>query len=125
MKMRLLAILALLLLSAVVAAADDPPHQLTLDESFAVQPAEILAALDDGETYSEITLEDRAAVIKHLKQISEVLAEARSETFATLSSGRQTEAINSQELVNQPLTEAADDSRLVCVHERRLGRAPS
>jgi DNA-binding transcriptional ArsR family regulator len=114
-----LVFLTLALFGSSLVQADSAPHQVSLDHSFAGQRLAILAALDDGEVYKELSSEDRSRVMEHLQQISEALEGA--EMFRTLSPARQTVVINSQDLVNQLLTKAADDSRLVCVHQHRLG----
>ena len=116
---RLVCLFCGLLLSLAVTGNDAPHSSLTLDQSFAAQRAAIEAALLQGDIYKEISDEDRATVMQHLRQLSLLLTEAT--TVAALGPARQTAVINSQELVNQLLTRAAEDSRLVCVAQQRLG----
>jgi hypothetical protein len=96
-----------------------PEKGLDPSVSFEAQRSAILAALNDGKTYSEISNEHSRQVRVSLDRISELLA--GKATAADLHGGAQVEAFNEQELVNSLLTKAHDDSRLVCRREKRTG----
>ena len=87
--------------------------------SFEDQKRAIEADLADGETYSEIAANDRETVTGALQRISSALAKAGG--AAGLSETDKAAVINDQELVNTILTRSGDDSRLVCVREKKVG----
>ena len=90
-----------------------------VEASFAEQRKLIEADLADGETYAEIGAKDRELVRAALERISDALAASGGVT--RLSETEKAAVINDQELVNNILTRAGDDSRLVCVREKKVG----
>lgn len=86
--------------------------------SFEVQRGAVLAALDDGKTYAEITPDNRRRVLASLDRISGLLGDRSA---SELTQAVRLEVFNEQELVNTLLTGAREDSRLVCVREKRTG----
>src|SRR5690606_33104178 len=116
---RLMLVLAAALACAPLSANEAPHSGLGLDSDFAAQRAEIEAALVKGDVYKEISPEDRQAVRAALQRMDALLGGVDS--FNNLGPADQTQLINGQEQVNQLLTQAADDSVLVCTHEQRLG----
>jgi hypothetical protein len=87
--------------------------------SFADQVKAIEADLADGETYSEISQEDRAAVQAALRRIADELASEGS--IEALSASEKAAVFNDQELANNILTKAGADSLLVCRREKKVG----
>lgn len=100
-------------------SAFSPEKGLDLSGSFEVQRDAIVSALGDGKTYSEISPSDRQKVTTSLGRISSLLGGAGS--VEQLSEATKVEVFNEQELVNTVLTQAHEDSRLVCTREKKVG----
>jgi len=92
---------------------------LDVTGSFAEQRKAIDARLANGETYSEINQEDRKTVKEALDRMAAVLEQSGG--VAALNEEQKVRVFNDQEVVNTILTRAADDSRLVCRREKRIG----
>lgn len=90
-----------------------------MSSPFEEQKKSIEADLANGETYSEISRNDRDLVRTALQRISSALASAGS--VDALTDGKKAEVFNDQELVNNILTDAGEDSRLVCTREKKVG----
>lgn len=100
-------------LLAASSAAFASQQQVTLDKgNFAEQRAVIEKDLADGKTYAEISSADRAKVRESLGRISQRLDGVDS--VESLDIQDRVAVFNDQELVNNILTQAASDSRLVC-----------
>ncbi|RYG13861.1 MAG: hypothetical protein EON92_04165 [Burkholderiales bacterium] len=87
--------------------------------SFTEQRTRILGQLADGETYSEISSADRARVKEALHRIDSRLESAGG--VDRLTAQQKSDVFNDQEVVNTLLTQASDDSRLVCRREKKVG----
>lgn len=87
--------------------------------AFAEQRKAIEADLADGETYSEISTEDRATVNQALDRIAGLFQAYGS--VERLSWEDRTQMFNDQEQINNILTKAGEDSRLVCRREKKVG----
>ena len=87
--------------------------------AFAEQKTRIHADLADGETYSEISQQDIASVKGALERISIKLEQPGG--LDGLNDANKAALFNDQELVNNILTKAGQDSRVVCVREKKLG----
>lgn len=87
--------------------------------SFENQKRAIETELANGETYSEIASKDRETVNEALRRISGALA--GHDGVAGLSDAEKSAVFNDQELINNILTQANADSRLVCVREKKVG----
>jgi hypothetical protein len=87
--------------------------------SFEAQRAAIVEALGDGKTYSEISAEDRNRVTAALDRMSGLLQGVQN--VDQLSENNRVEVFNEQETVNTVLTQAREDSRLVCSREKKVG----
>ncbi|MDR7067916.1 hypothetical protein J2X02_000733 [Pseudoxanthomonas japonensis] len=118
--------LALLLVSATAVASigsgsNGRGERATLDvhQSFQAQRRAIETDLANGETYSELTSKDRVQVSEALDRIGALLSE--SGDIAGLGEAQKVRVFNDQELVNNILSQAADDSRLVCRREKQIG----
>ena len=92
---------------------------LNVTTPFEQQREKILADLGDGETYSEISQNDRAEVRDALTRIGDSIQKAGG--VDALSVDDKAKVFNDQELVNTILTKAGEDSRLVCTREKKVG----
>lgn len=93
---------------------------LEVNAAFEAQRAAIIAALGDGETYVEISPEDRDTVLGALSRIASTLGSVPG-GVESLPSPSRMQVFNDQELVNTLLTRAREDSRLVCAREKKVG----
>jgi hypothetical protein len=123
-KLLMLSVLALAPLAANANVPSDgntfsPEKGLDLSGSFEAQRSAIMSALGDGKTYSEISANDRQRVTASLSRISSLLGGAGS--VEELPGATRVEVFNEQELVNTVLTQAREDSRLVCTREKKVG----
>ena len=100
--------------SAMMASAGKTSGSDALDVSgsFAEQRQAIEKKLADGKTYSELEGKDRALVKEALGRISEALESSGG--VAALSETQMAAVFNDQETINNILTRAGDDSRLIC-----------
>lgn len=109
-------------LAAGLASAKDAPLVDAKDGvSFAEQRERVLEQLADGETYAEISLEDRNKVTTALDRMLATLDGGGSATTTLLSADKRLQLLNDQELVNNILTQAGEDSRMVCRREAPVG----
>lgn len=104
---------------AVAASATAKPHVAVAEGDFAAQRSRIEADLADGKTYAEISPADRARVRESLARISAQLNGVAS--VDELSEPARVAVFNDQELINEVLTQAAADSRLLCERVEKLG----
>lgn len=86
---------------------------------FGNQQAAIVRALDDGKTYSEISLQDKRQVRDSLERMSALIEGSGS--VAQLAADQKVELFNEQERVNTILTKASADSRLICERATPVG----
>ncbi|KAA2285469.1 hypothetical protein F0415_05000 [Arenimonas fontis] len=86
---------------------------------FSAQRAKIEKDLADGKTYVEIAPEDRARVRQSLERMAATLEGVAS--VDELSQPQKVALFNEQEVVNTILTQAAEDSRLICERRRETG----
>lgn len=124
MLTRVLIPLLSLLVAGAGAASDGRDVRVDVKSRFADQHARILAALEDGEGYAEISQAeisqtDKAAVRDALTRISATLAKAGS--VDALSEQHKAQVFNDQELANSLLTRAGADGRRVCRREKTTG----
>jgi hypothetical protein len=92
---------------------------LELNTSFTQQKEQIERELGDGETYAEISSQDRATVREALNRIADALDRVGS--VEGLNAQQKADVFNDQERINTLLTKALEDSRLVCRRERKVG----
>ncbi len=122
---RLLAvsILTLSLLALPAFAATQAPDPIAAEgfsaEAFTTQRDAIVADLEAGERYSEIKNVDRETVLSLLARMQGIIDAAP--TVDALDEAQRVELFNAQERVNTLLTQAADDSRLLCEQRSRMG----
>jgi hypothetical protein len=93
---------------------------LNVESPFESQRLQILKDLDGGEKYSEISKQDAEKVKGALGRMSQQLASADG-TLSRLNADQLAVVFNDQELVNAILTQAGEESRLVCTRERPVG----
>ncbi len=110
---------AALMVAAGSAVANDTGTRVDVEAKFAAQREAIFKELKGGETYSEISPVDRKKVRIALERISATLERAGG--VANLDEQEKVDVFNNQELVNAILTQAGEDSRLVCRREGKVG----
>jgi len=104
--------------SSAYAAQEKSKMPLQEGIPFAEQRDRIRTDLRGGETYAEITAEDRSAVLAALERIDQKLV---NKAGSVLSETDKLAVFNDQELVNSLLVRAREDSRLICRRERPVG----
>jgi hypothetical protein len=116
----LIALLSLAAASPMVARerVPTPPPTVPLGQFMQESQAEIQADLRRGE-YQEITKDAEAEVLEALQRMVALTAGAR--TIHDLTAEGRAQLLTEQELVNTRLTQAAEDSRLVCLREQTVG----
>ena len=105
-------------LSAGVAVAEEH-SALDVQAKFLDQRASIEKKLGDGKTYAEITSKERAEVQGALARISSALSSV--ESVDALQEDVKVAVFNDQALVNQILSKASEDSRVVCMRDVQTG----
>jgi len=117
--MRTLLAVCLLCLVPFVAIGKDAAHEnVTFDSArFEQQRAEIEKAMG-GETYRELSAEQRTSVIDALDEMQRLLDKSDG---ADMREEDRIQLFNAQEQVNTLLTQAADDSRVICKRETKMG----
>lgn len=114
-----LAGMALCVAFGATAATARPPLDLTQPAAEVQgQIGEIHKALGDGETYSELKSDQREKVIAALGRISVAVDRGNGKTLAP---NDQMTAFNDQEVVNGILTQAREDSRVICKRQKSVG----
>lgn len=86
---------------------------------FDAQRAAIEKALADGKTYAEISDEDRSTVQQSLDRMSDLVGGGKP--VDALTPPQKVALFNDQEIVNTLLTQAEADSRVTCVHTKKVG----
>lgn len=120
MRMKPLATTALAMLFAASAsmAREDHPYNRFEPASFDEQREAILDALRD-DRYREIGEDARRQVLEALDRIGQRLEKVDS--VDELDKDSKVALFNDQELINALLTQAAEDSRLICRREQKVG----
>lgn len=120
--MKMLAMMMLPLLAVAAAgqavAADQKAAKVDV-AAFADSRARIERALSDKDAYSELSARQRADVMQALDRMGSTLARVNS--VSELNGDDKVQLFNDQEMVNSVLTQAADDSRLVCRQDTKTG----
>lgn len=112
-------VLSLLLFAGAVGSVHAMQMDLRGQRDFASQRAAIERDLAEGEKYAELAADDLARVRASLDRMQRLIEAAGA--VATMAPDDRVELFNEQETVNQVLTSAAEDSRLVCQRERPTG----
>ena len=119
--MRLVVSLALVLLfaSSAATAKDSANAHIQADPSlFASQRAAIEKSIT-SDKYSELTRTQREEVTAALNRMEAILAS--TDSVKSLDEKKQVQLFNDQELVNNLLTKAREDSRMICRQEKKIG----
>lgn len=109
------------LLMCVATAADAAPKKEVFESGkpLAEQITRIEIELNDGETYSELGVAERGRVREALTRMRGVV-DQYPEQKALPESARMA-LFNDQQVVNTVLTQAREDSRLICKREKAIG----
>ena len=118
-RMILAAGIAALVLALGTAQAAPKEEVFARGKPLAEQIKRIEIQMDDGETYSELRIEDRSRVREALGRMRGVLDQYPDQ--ATLPEPTKLELYNDQQIVNTVLTKAGEDSRQVCTREKSTG----
>ncbi len=110
---------AVSLAMGVVQAAPKSSEVFEPGKSLAEQIRKIEIQMNDGETYSELRLEDRSRVREALGRMTATLEQQPDQS--TINAQAKTELFNDQQVVNTVLTRAREDSRLICRREKVVG----
>lgn len=114
-----IATLLILSLSASAAQAAKDHEDVEFSPSrFAEQRGDIIESLD-SKLYYEITDDAKAQVMQALDRMQAKLDGVQS--VDQLSENDKVAVFNDQELINTLLTDAAEDSRLICQRGKTLG----
>lgn len=114
-----LMLISLTAASTALATTSKDAAALDLNASFAQQKEKISRELADGETYAEISSQDLLTVKESLNRIAGKLDLAGG--VEHLNAQQKADVFNDQELVNNILTKASAESRLVCTREKKVG----
>lgn len=87
--------------------------------SFAAQRASIEKGLADGKTYAELSSTERGEVRQSLDEMAALLEGGK--TPEALPAEDKVRLYNAQETVNNLLTQASSDSRMVCTRQAPTG----
>ena len=119
--MKRMLLVAALVVFPVMSVLASSPAKKPLEEGkpYAEQRQRIMSDLQEGEVYSEISLENRSRVLASLGRIDALLGEDGQ--VQRLSELERVAMFNDQEEINALLTEAREDSRLICRRERPIG----
>lgn len=115
-KLLFAALIVFPVMSAIAAPATEKP--LTEGKPYAEQRQRIMSDLQGGEVYSEISAENRGRVVDALGRIDRLLGD---DGHTNLPDKDKIAVFNDQDLVNTLLTQAREDSRLICRRERPVG----
>lgn len=103
--------------AAPIVVANEVP--LKLSEGYAQQKAAILRDFSGGEVYSEIEKADQETVMNLLNRMETRLGNAAS--LSDIPEHERASIVTEQEQINQILTKARGDSRMICRRERTVG----
>ncbi|KRG54794.1 MULTISPECIES: hypothetical protein [Stenotrophomonas] len=115
-KLLYAALIAFPMMSATAAPAVEKP--LTEGKPYVEQRQRIMSDLQGGEIYSEISAENRGRVVEALGRIDRLLGNGE---HTHIPDKDKIAVFNDQDLVNTLLTQAREDSRLICRRERPVG----
>lgn len=121
MRSATLIVLLSLVASPLLAAKEripTPAPTVPLGQYMQESQVEIQTDLRRGD-YQEITKEAEEEVLQALQRMVELTAGARS--IHDLTADGRAQLLTDQELVNTRLTQAAEDSRLVCTRHQTVG----
>ncbi|WP_282265785.1 hypothetical protein [Stenotrophomonas sp. PS02298] len=114
-----LAIAASLLFFVCTEAAAQRDTAIDVHQPFAEQRQKILDDLR-GEKYSEISSQNKDSVLNALERIGHN-AGNNGEKLSELPESSRVAVFNDQSLINSILSDAGEDSRLICRREKAVG----
>ncbi|MDN5781733.1 MAG: hypothetical protein L0H23_06890 [Luteimonas sp.] len=117
--LRAVVVAGLMLVAGGAMAADRKGNPDAGPSEFEAQLISIQEALDDGETYGDISSIERREVLAALARIRTALGP--SGDAGQLNERQKLQVFNDQELINNILTSADEDSQLVCRREKKTG----
>lgn len=120
-RMMVMAGTAALLLAMSTAQARPKPGQEVFEpgKPLGEQIDRIEKDLNDGETYSELKADQRSRVRQSLSRLRSVTE--RYPDGTAMPETTKVEQLNDQQIVNTVLTQAREDSRLICKREKATG----
>lgn len=116
--MKLAAVASFLLFASGVAHAAKDEIFVT-GKPLAEQLQRIDVELNDGKTFSELKLDDRSRVREAMGRMRVTLERYPGES--SIPSAAKADLFNDQQIVNTVLTQAREDSRLICRREKATG----
>lgn len=120
MNKTLIALVLSLACSVTVAKTKYEHTPVAFDpQVFEEQRGDLVEEITRGERYREIGNENQEKVLAALDEMGQVLANVTS--LDQLTDDQRATVFNNQELVNEILTRAAKDSRLICKRETPVG----
>ena len=110
-------LIALVLAGSALASSEH--KEVAFDPAtFTSQKEKLIDSLH-SKTYYEISDENKAKVVEALNRMEDRLVGISA--ISELSETDKLAVFNDQELINTLLTQAAEDSRLICKREKKLG----
>jgi len=106
-------------LSSVAWAGNDKAAVIRPGKPLLAEVERIETDINDGKTYSELKPDERSRVREVLGRLRS--ASERFPDAASMPESTRTQVFNDQQIVNTVLTQAREDSRLICRRERTVG----
>ena len=113
---------SVLLLAGAAGAADAPEGEslrVATPAEFAESRALIERAVRESDQYRDLQEVDRRELFKALERMEKTLTGIAA--VDELDDRTRTQLYNDQELINNVLTQARDDSRMICKREKKVG----
>ncbi|KOQ70358.1 hypothetical protein [Stenotrophomonas maltophilia] len=108
-----------LALAATASASKQGGEVFASGKPLQQQLERIEVELNDGETYSELTMADRSRVREALVRLRAAVEQYPNRDL--MPERVRTDVINDQQVVNTVLTQSREDSRLICQREKATG----
>jgi hypothetical protein len=112
---------SMLLIAGISSAADEPTKTLRVasPQEFAPSRALIEQALAESERFRKLSDRERLQFVRALDRMEATLSGVAG--IDELDRKSRTQLFNDQELINNVLTQASDDARLICKREKLTG----
>lgn len=118
-RLTLAAITATLLMASGMAQAAPKAEVFEAGKPLSEQIQRIEIEMNDGETYSELRLEERSRVREALGRMRGTIEQYPNQ--GSIPEQAKAALFNDQQVVNTVLTRAREDSRLICRREKAIG----
>jgi hypothetical protein len=112
-------LLGVFVAGAAVAAEESRKLRVASVSEFAESRALIEQAVRESDQYRDLQEHDRRKLFEALDDMQATLAGVTS--VDQLDERSKTQLFNDQELINNVLTQARDDSRMICKREKKVG----